>query len=320
MLDDYQGVALSCGPWHELPPDVEVIVLREHVADPVELARRLQGFDVVVAMRERTPLPGAVLAALPDLRLLVTTGMQNAAIDVAAAQYLGITVCGTDSDLTSPVELTWALVLAVTRGVVVEDASLRSGGWQNTVGRGLSEDTLGLLGLGRIGTQVARIGQAFGMKVLAWSQHLTAERAAAAGASLVDKEELLRRSDVVSLHLRLSDRTRGMIGARELALMKPTAVLVNTSRGPLVDEQALLAALAGGSPRGAGLDVYAEEPLPHVSPLRRCRQLVLTPHLGYVTEQTYALFFGQVVADVAAFLDGRPVRVLAGDGAAGAGR
>lgn len=317
MLDDYQGVALSSGPWHELPPDVEVTVLRGHVADPGELVRRLQGFEAVVAMRERTPLPDSVLAALPDLRLLVTTGMQNAAIDVPAARDLGITVCGTDSDLTSTVELTWALVLAVTRGVVAEDVSLRSGGWQHTVGRGLSGDVLGLLELGRIGTQVARIGQAFGMEVLAWSQNLTAERAAAAGASLVDEDELLRRSDVVSLHLRLSDRTRGLIGARELALMKPTAVLVNTSRGPLVDEQALLAALAAGSPRGSGLDVYADEPLPQDSPLRRCPQLVLTPHLGYVTEQAYAFFYGQVVADVAAFLDGRPVRVLGGDGAAG---
>lgn len=310
VLDDYQSVALASGPWHELGPDVEVVPWQDHVADPGELARRLEGYQVVVAMRERTPFPAALLAAVPDLRLLVTTGMQNAAIDVAAARRLGITVCGTDSDLSSTVELTWALVLAVTRNLVVEDAAVRSGGWQHTVGRGLRGDVLGVVGLGRIGSQVAAIGRAFGMEVLAWSQNLTAERARAAGACLVDADDLLRRSDVVSLHLRLSERTRGLIGAREFGLMKPSAVLVNTSRGPLVDGPALVASLAAGTLRGAGLDVYDQEPLAIDSPLRSRPEVVLSPHLGYVTEQAYALFYGQVVADVAAFLSGAPVRVL----------
>lgn len=309
VLDDYQGVALRHGPWTRLA-DAEVTQLREHLADPVELVSRLQGFDVLVAMRERTPLPREVLAELPALRLLVTTGMHNSAIDTAAAAELGITVCGTQSDASGPAELTWGLILGLARHLVVEDASVRRGGWQGTVGRGLRGRTLGVIGAGRIGSQVARVGRAFDMEVLAWSQNLTAERAAEAGAELVTKDELLRRSDVVSLHLRLSDRTRGVIGAPELALMGPSAVLVNTSRGALVDEQALVAALRDGTIAAAGLDTYWHEPLPGDHPLVALPNTLLAPHLGYVTDSTYDVFYGQAVEDIAGFLAGEPVRVL----------
>lgn len=311
VLDDYQGVALDMGPWDSLPASVSVRTLREHVPDRIELVRRLQDVDVLVAMRERTRLPAAVLEALPRLRLLVTTGMQNAAIDLASASRRGVTVCGTESDLTGTVELTWSLITALARHVVAEDAAVRAGGWQHTVGRGLHGQTLGVVGLGRIGSAMARVGQAFGMPVVAWSQNLTADRAAEAGATLVGKDELFATADVVSLHLKLSERTRGVVGAVELARMKPTALLVNTARGPLVDEAALVAALRDGAIGGAGLDTYWSEPLPPAHPLVGLQNTVLTPHLGYVTEQTYRLFFTQVVEDVAAWLAGSPVRVLA---------
>lgn len=310
VLDDYQGVALQHGPWDRLA-GAEIIPFREHVPDAVELTRRLQGFDVVVAMRERTPLPEDVLARLPALRLLVTTGMQNSAIDIAAAAELGITVCGTQSDASGPAELTWGLVLALTRHLVAEDAAVRRGGWQQTVGLGLRGRTLGVIGAGRIGGQVAQVGRAFGMRVLAWSQNLTAERAAEVGAELVAKEELLRSSDVVTLHLRLSERTRAIVGAAELALMRPSAVLVNTSRGALVEEEALLRALGDGTIAGAGLDTYWDEPLPADHPVRALPNTVLSPHLGYVTDSTYDLFYGHAVEDIAGFLAGAPVRVLA---------
>jgi phosphoglycerate dehydrogenase-like enzyme len=310
VLDDYQGVALRHGPWTELT-GAEVTLLREHLQDAGELARRLQGFDVLVAMRERTQLTGGVLAELPALRLLVTTGMHNSAVDMAAAAELGITVCGTQSDASGPAELTWALILGLARHLVAEDASVRRGDWQQTVGRGLRGRTLGVIGAGRIGGHVARVGRAFDMRVLAWSQNLTAERAAEVGAELVDKDELLRSADVVSLHLRLSERTRGILGAAELALMRPSAVLVNTSRGALVDEQALLAALRDGTIAAAGLDTYWDEPLPSGHPLTGMVNTLLAPHLGYVTDSTYDVFYGQVVEDIAAYLAGAPVRVLA---------
>lgn len=312
VLDDYQGVALASAPWDRLPREVDVVTFREHVADPDDVARMLQGFSVVVAMRERTPFPADLLASLPDLRLLVTTGMRNAAIDVDAARAQGVTVCGTDSDLTATVELTWALILAASRHLVREEASMRTGGWQRRIGRGLHGQTLGLIGLGGIGRRMASVAAAFGMHVLAWSQNLTPEAAEQAGAVRVEKAELLRASDIVSLHLRLSERTRGIIGRAELEMMRPTALLVNTARGPLVDEQALLAALASGTIAAAALDTYAQEPLPPDHPLRQLPNTLLTPHLGYVTEQTYALFYSQAVDDIVAFLQGRPVRVLGG--------
>jgi phosphoglycerate dehydrogenase-like enzyme len=310
VLDDYQGVALRHGPWTDVT-GAEVTTFREHLLDPGELARRLQGFDVLVAMRERTELTREVLAKLPALRLLVTTGMHNSAVDMAAAVELGITVCGTQSDASGPAELTWGLILGLARHLVAEDASIRQGGWQQTLGLGLRGRTLGVIGAGRIGGRVARVGRAFDMRVLAWSQNLTAERSTEVGAELVTKEELLRNSDVVSLHLRLSERTRGIIGAADLALMRPSAVLVNTSRGALVDEQALLLALREGTIAGAGLDTYWDEPLPSGHPISVLPNTLLSPHLGYVTDSTYDVFYGQAVEDIAAFLAGAPVRVLA---------
>lgn len=310
VLDDYQRVAGRMADWQAVLPDASVTFFSDHVADPGRLVARLADFDVVVAMRERTPFPRPVLAALPRLRLLVTTGMRNAAIDVAAAAELNITVCGTAGSGTSTGELTWALILALLRHVPAEDATIRAGGWQRTVGTDLAGTTLGVLGLGRIGTRVAAVGLAFGMEVVAWSQNLTAEAAAAAGARRVEREELFRLADVLTIHLVLSDRTRGLVGRDELVLMKPTAYVVNTSRGPIVDEEALAEALHAGRLAGAGLDVYDDEPLPEGDPRRTLPRTVLTPHLGYVTERTYRTFFAEAAEDVAAFLAGSPVRVL----------
>jgi phosphoglycerate dehydrogenase-like enzyme len=310
ILDDYQGVALGLADWGRLPADVEVVVFRDHLADLDAVAARLAEFDVVVAMRERTPFPRALFARLPRLRCLVTTGMRNAAIDLGAAAGQGVLVCGTEGLPSPTAELTWGLILALLRRIPAEDRAVRDGRWQESLGLGLHDKTLGVIGLGRLGSRVARVGRAFEMRVLAWSQNLTAERATEAGATRVDRDELLARSDVVTLHLVLSERTRGVIGARELALMKPTAYLVNTSRGPLVDEAALVRALREGTIAGAGLDVYDEEPLPRDHPLRRLPNTVLTPHLGYVTEETYRVFYGQALEDVEAFLRGQPTRVL----------
>jgi phosphoglycerate dehydrogenase-like enzyme len=310
ILDDYQGVALDMADWASLPADVDVVVFRDHVADESAVAGRLADFDVVVAMRERTPFPRSLLDRLPRLRLLVTTGMRNAALDLRAAAERGVLVCGTAGLPYPTAELTWALILSLVRHVPREDRATRKGRWQETLGTGLNGKTLGVLGLGTLGSRVARVGRALEMEVLAWSQHLTAERAAAAGASLVGRDELLTRADVVTVHLVLSERTRGLIGARELALMRPSAYLVNTSRGPIVDEAALVQALRAGAIAGAGLDVYDEEPLPLDHPLRRLPNTVITPHLGYVTEETYRIFYPQALEDVRAHLAGTPIRVL----------
>lgn len=310
LLDDYQNVALGMADWKLLPSGTDVVAFADHLSDVDTLARRLADFDVVVAMRERTPFSRALLERLPRLRLLVTTGMRNASIDVAAASERGVTVCGTAGLPYPTAELTWGLILALFRQIPREDRATRDGGWQVSVGLGLNGKTLGVIGLGGLGSRVARIGRAFEMTVLAWSQNLTAERAAEVGATLVPHDELLSRSDLVSIHLVLGDRTRGLIGARELGLMKPTAYLVNTSRGPIVDEAALIGALERGTIAGAGLDVYDEEPLPAQHPLRRLPNTVITPHLGYVTEETYRVFFGHALEDIAAFLRGAPVRVL----------
>ncbi|GAA3160041.1 D-2-hydroxyacid dehydrogenase family protein [Blastococcus jejuensis] len=310
VLDDYQSVAARFADWSLLPEPVDVVAFADHLDDEDALVERLTGFDVVVAMRERTPFPRAVLTRLPNLRLLVTTGRRNASIDVAAATDRGITVSGTASHASGPVELTWALILAAARHLPREDASVRAGGWQETVGTDLDGATLGVLGLGRLGARVAQIGRAFGMDVVAWSQNLTDERAAEVGARRVDRHELFATADVVTVHLVLSDRTRGLIGATELEQMKPTALLVNTSRGPIVDEAALLAALRDGTIAGAGLDVFDREPLPRDHPLRSAPRTVLTPHLGYVTEKTYEVFYREAVEDVAAWMAGEPVRVL----------
>jgi phosphoglycerate dehydrogenase-like enzyme len=314
ILDDYQDVALKMAEWDRLP-DAQIEVFRDHVEDLDAVAERLAPFEVVVAMRERTPFPRALLERLPGLRLLVTTGMQNAALDVAAARDCGVTVCGTGGAREATAELTWALILALMREIPREDRAVREGSWQVSLGRGLHGKTLGVLGLGNLGSQVARVGGAFGMEVLAWSEHLTTERAAEFGARLVAKDELLEASDVVTIHLKLSERTRGLIGSRELGLMRPSAYLVNTSRGPIVDEAALIEALQEGVIAGAGLDTFDVEPLPATHPLRRLPNTVLTPHLGYVTEETYRRFYGDAVEDVAAFLRGEPVRVLEPDAA-----
>lgn len=310
ILDDYQDVARRMADWGSLPAGSEVVVFRDHLADLDAVATRLAGFDAVVAMRERTPFPRALLTRLPRLRLLVTTGMRNASIDVAAATERGVVVCGTAGLPYPTAELTWGLILALFRRIPAEDRATRDGGWQTTLGLGLNGKTLGVLGLGTLGSRVARVGRAFEMEVLAWSQNLTAARAAEVGATLAGKDELLARSDIVTIHLVLGDRSRGLIGARELGLMKPTAHLVNTSRGPIVDEQALVAALRAGKLAGAGLDVYDEEPLPLDHPLRRLPNTVITPHLGYVTEETYRIFYGNALEDIQAWLRGAPVRVL----------
>jgi phosphoglycerate dehydrogenase-like enzyme len=310
VLDDYQSVASTYADWSLLPEAADVVTFHDHVRDDDAVVARLSAFDVVVAMRERTAFPRQVLERLPNLRLLVTTGARNASIDVHAATEHGITVCGTGAHPTGPVELTWALILAVARHVPQEDAAVRAGAWQQTVGTDLAGATLGVVGLGRLGTQVATIGHAFGMSVVAWSQNLTEERAREAGVRRVEKSELLATADVVTVHLVLSDRTRGLIGRGDLARMKPTAYLINTSRGPIVDEPALIDALRDGTIAGAGLDVFDQEPLPADHPLRELRRAVLTPHLGYVTEKTYEVFYRDAVEDVASFLAGAPVRVL----------
>ncbi|NUR06423.1 MAG: D-2-hydroxyacid dehydrogenase family protein [Nocardioidaceae bacterium] len=308
VLDDYQGVALEMADWSPVLARAEVDVFRDHVTDPAALVERLAPYDVVVLMRERTPFPAEVVNGLPELRLLVSTGRRNTVLDVEAARARGIPVCTTDSPVDAPGELTWALVLGLARHLVTEHGNVNGGGWQTTVGTDLAGATLGLVGLGRIGSHAARVGAAFGMRVLAWSPSLTEERAAAAGAHAVPLDTLLAESDVLSVHVPLNDGTRGLIGARELALMKPTALLVNTSRGPVVDEAALLDALHGGRLGGAGLDVYDEEPLPVDHPLRTAPNTLLTPHIGYVTDRTYRVFFEGVVEDIVAWLDGAPIR------------
>ena len=310
ILDDYQSVAASMADWSRLPPGTQVQYFHDHIADPDALVRRLKEFQVVMGMRERTPFPKAVLARLPALRLLITSGGRNAAFDTEAATELGIAVCGTTGEGEGPTELTWGLILGIARQIPQEDQRTRQGQWGATVGVGLHGKTLGLLGLGHIGSQVARVGNAFDMNVVAWSQNLTAERAALAGAAFVSKDGLFRTSDFVSIQLVLSDRSRGLVGAAELALMKPTAILVNTSRGPIVDESAMLAALRSGRLAHAALDVYGAEPLPADHPLRRMDNVTLSPHLGYVSEDVYRTFWGDCVENVEAWLDGKPIRVL----------
>jgi phosphoglycerate dehydrogenase-like enzyme len=309
-LDDYQDVVRSCGPWERLDGRIDLEVVTEHLADADELVARLAGAQVVVAMRERTPFDEHLLARLPDLELLVTKGMWNAAIDLDAAARHGVTVGGTENASSPTAELTWALILALRKNLLVEASAVREGGWQRTLGRELAGATLGVVGLGNLGARVARVGLAFGMRVVAWSQNLRPERAAEVGVEAVSKGELLATSDVVTLHLKLSDRTRGIIGPAELEAMRSDALLVNTSRGPLVDTEALLEALRAGTIGGAGLDVYDDEPLPVDHPLRTAPNTVLTPHVGFVTRESYEHHFAQVVEGIEAWLEGSPVRVL----------
>ena len=312
VLDDYQEVARLYGPWESLGDAAEVTVFHDHIVNDGVLRDLLCEYEAIVAMRERTPFTAKRLASLSNLRLLVTTGMGNASIDMDAAREQGVTVCGTRGLPSPTAELAWGLIIALTRHIVEEDQRLRDGGWQLTIGPELAWRTLGLIGLGNLGARMARIAAAFEMDVIAWSENLTSEAAAEAGARAVTKHELLEQADVVSIHTRLSDRTRGLIGARELELMKPSAVLVNTSRGPIVDEDALLAAVHEGTIAGAALDVYDVEPLPKDHPLREAPRTLLTPHLGYVSDGTYDVFYRDVVEDIAAWLRCEPLRVLNG--------
>jgi phosphoglycerate dehydrogenase-like enzyme len=310
LLDDYQRVARKLADWERLPAGSELVVFDRHLATLEERVAALQPFDVIVIMRERTPFPAALLERLPDLRLLVTTGGRNAAIDLETCRARGITVCGTGTRGTPAAELTWGLILALVKRIPAEDRALRAGTWQTGLTEGLAGKRLGLLGLGKLGTQVARVGQAFGMEVVAWSQNLTDARAAEVGVRRVEKQELFATADVVSLHLILSDRTRGVVGAGELGAMKPTAWLINTSRAGLVDEPALLEVLRGQRIAGAGLDVFSVEPLPAGHPLLTLPNVVLTPHLGYVTRENYAVFYRDALEDILAWQAGAPVRLL----------
>lgn len=313
ILDDYQGAALELADWSALADRVEVTALRAHLEGEDTLVEVLRDVEIVVIMRERTPITASLLARLPRLRLLVTTGMRNASIDLRAAAEQSVVVCGTRSSSTPPAELTWALILALARHVATESAAMRAGGpWQSTIGEDLEGRTLGLLGFGRIGIRVARVGLAFGMDVVAWSENLTAERTQPEGVRLASsRDELLAGSDVVSIHLVLSPRTTGLVDAAALALMRPTALLVNTSRAAIVDGPALAAALEARTIGGAGLDVFQNEPLPHDDPLRRNPNVLATPHLGYVTRANYQTYFDDAIEDIAAFLDGVPMRTLA---------
>lgn len=312
VLDDFQEAALTSADWSPVLDRVEVVSFTGHFGTEDELAVALAEFDFVVTLRERVAFPGSLFARLPRLKLLIASGMRNSVIDYAAAEHHGVTVCGTASAQTPPVELTWALILGLARGLVAENTALRTGGpWQSTVGADLHGRRLGLLGLGKIGSRVARIGTAFGMEVTAWSQNLTRQRADEVGVALAgSKEELLAASDVVSVHLALSDRTRGLLGPAELALLKPTAYLVNTSRAAIVDQDALIDALGRGAFAGAGVDVFDVEPLPADHPMRTAPRLLATPHLGYVSQDNYRRYYGEAVEDIQAFLDGSPVRVL----------
>ena len=311
ILDDYQNAALGSADWRSLGPDFEPTVFDTHLGrDEAGVADALVGFEILVAMRERTPFPRSVLDRLPNLRLLVTTGMRNLAIDMDAARENGVVVCGTGMLAYPAAEHAMALILDLFKKVSNESRLMREGGWQGAVAECLNGKTLGLLGLGRLGCRVARFGQALEMDVVAWSQNLTAGRCAEVGVRLVDKDTLFRTADVVSIHLVLSERTRGLVQAREIALMKPTAYLVNTSRGPIIDEAALVRALGDRAIAGAGLDVFEVEPLPPDHVLRTLDNTVLTGHTGYVVKELYAKVYGEAVENIAAWRKGRPVRVL----------
>ena len=311
VLDDYQCVAARFAPWRELEAlGILTTFFADHLPGEDAVVDRLRDFEIIVAMRERTPFPRAVLERLPGLKLLVTTGMRNAAIDLDAARELGITVSGTAGSAGAAAELSWALLMATVRGIPAQDASLRAGGWQLAPGIELAGRTLGILGLGRIGRAMAGYARAFGMDVLAWSPHLTPERAAEAGVQAVQRQELFDRADIVSVHLRLSDEYRGVVGMEELRRLGPGGYLINTARGPLVDERALVTALEQGLIAGAGLDVYDREPLPPGSALLQAPRTVLTPHIGYVTEEAYRIFYGEAYDDVRAWAAGSPLRVL----------
>lgn len=310
ILDDYQNVALDLADWSRVKKDAEIKVFNELLGG--KAIETLRDFSILCLMRERTLFDRKTIEALPNLKLLVTSGMRNAAIDLKAAAERNIPVCGTESIGTPTAELVFGLMLELTRKIGFEHARLKAGAlWQSTVGIELAGKTLGILGLGKLGTRVAEIGKAFGMNVIAWSQNLTEEKAGAAGAKRVSKEELFRQSDFITIHTQLSERTRGVVGAAEFSLMKPGAYLINTSRGPIVEEKALIAALREKKIAGAGIDVYDVEPLSLDHPLRKIESAVITPHLGYVTVEGYSRFYSQMAEDVRAWLDGKPIRLIA---------
>jgi phosphoglycerate dehydrogenase-like enzyme len=311
ILDDYQNVAMQFADWSPIAKDVEIKVFNKPFADHGETIRALQGFAVIVGMRERTPFPRKVIEALPDLKLLITTGARNNSFDVKACAERGITVSGTGAAGSPTTGVAFGLMLELTRRIGFENARLKAGApWQVTIGRDLDGLTLGILGLGKLGQRSAAVGKAFGMKIIAWSQNLTAEKANAGGADLVSKDDLFRNADFVTIHNVLSERSRGLVGAKELGLMKKSSYLINTSRGPIVDEKALIAALQAKSIAGAGLDVFDVEPLPLDHPFRKMDNVVITPHLGYVSEQNYRKYFPDIVEDIRAWLNGKPVRII----------
>jgi D-3-phosphoglycerate dehydrogenase len=311
ILDDFQNVALKMADWSKVTGDVDVKAFNEHLGGPDNVVKALQDYEIVVAMRERTAFPRAVIEKLPKLKLLITTGMRNASIDMAAAADKGVTVCGTGSFGSPTSGIAIGLMLELTRRIGYENARLKAGEtWQITIGPELEGLTLGILGLGKLGTRTALIGKAFGMRVIAWSTNLTPEKCKEAGVEYVTKEELFKQSDFISIHVVLSQRSRGLVGAADIALMKPTAYLINTSRGPIIDEAAMLAALRDKKIGGAGLDVFDIEPLPKDHPLRKLDNVVLTPHLGYVALKNYQNYFAGVVEDIRGFIDGKPVRVM----------
>lgn len=310
VIDDWQDVARDLADWSVLEGIGEVSFLHDYPADTATLIERLAPFEVICVMRERTRFDDALLAGLPRLKLLVTGAMRNAALDLPSATRRGIQVCGTDSYKQAAPELTWALIMALGRNLLAEAASLRNGGWQVGLGRDLYGRTLGILGLGAIGQRIAGYGQAFGMRVIAWSENLTAERAAALGVEYVDKRSLFEQADVLSVHLVLGPRSKGLVDAQALGWMKPTAYLVNTARGPIVDEAALIAALQEGRLAGAALDVFDQEPLPADHPFRHLDNVLATPHVGYVSEANYRVFYGQMIEDIQAWAAGAPIRVI----------
>ena len=311
ILDDYQNVAMAFADWSRIAKDVEIKVFNKPFGSQDEAIKALQGFAVVVGMRERTPFPRKVVEALPDLKLLITTGARNNSFDIKACAERGVTVCGTGAAGSPTTGIAFGLMLELTRRIGFENARLKAGApWQTTIGRDLEGLTLGILGLGKLGQRSAAVGKAFGMKTITWSQNLTEEKAKAAGADYVSKDDLFRNADFVTIHLVLSDRSRGLVGAKELGLMKKSAYLINTSRGPIVDEKALIAVLQSKSIAGAGLDVFDIEPLPLDHPFRKMDNIVITPHLGYVSEQNYRKYFPDIVEDIRAWLDGKPVRVI----------
>ena len=311
VLDDYQNVARTMADWSVVESDAEVTVFNDPLGDLEQVAAALDAFEIIAIMRERTRFPRALFERLPNLRLLVTTGMRNKSIDLEAARDHGVTVCGTPSPGRATVELTWALILAAARHLVAEERSMRAGGWQTALGFDLQEKVLGIIGLGRLGSQVAEIAKAFRMDVVAWSPNLTAERAAECGATLVTKDDLLATADIVTIHMVLSEATTDLLTTADLDRMKRTAWLVNCSRGPIVNEGDLIRCLESGRIAGAALDVFNEEPLPADHPFRRLGNTILSPHKGYVTEETYRAFYEGTVEAIRAWLDGEPIRVMA---------